>query len=100
MPLLDKYKDYHTNPANETIDQVVKRITNLNGAFCKILFNNILVGGICVYWKEGTQFWIRPMFILPYYQGNGIAPESNSFSRGKIPRGKNLGIMDDLRGAK
>ena len=26
MPLLDKYKDYETNPANETIERVITRI--------------------------------------------------------------------------
>lgn len=26
MPLLEKYKDYNTNPANETIERVITRI--------------------------------------------------------------------------
>lgn len=76
MPLLDKYKDYKTNPASETIDSVLTRINNPNGCFYKILTNNTLVGAICVFWKEYVQFWISPMFILPCYQGKGIAQET------------------------
>uniref|UniRef100_UPI0035AC076D GNAT family N-acetyltransferase n=1 Tax=Bacillus bingmayongensis TaxID=1150157 RepID=UPI0035AC076D len=74
MSLLEKYKDYKTNPANETIEKVIARINNPNGGLYKILVDNILVGAICVFWKEKTtQFWISPMFILPNYQGKGIA---------------------------
>ena len=78
MPLLKKYKDYETSPANESIDRVIARINNPNGALYKILSNDILVGAICIYRKEETQFWISPMFILPEYQGKGIAQKALS----------------------
>jgi RimJ/RimL family protein N-acetyltransferase len=73
MPLLEKYKDYQTNPANETINRVITRINNPQGGFFKILVENRLVGAICVISKVDEQFWISPMFILPEYQGKGIA---------------------------
>ncbi|MGG3890785.1 GNAT family N-acetyltransferase [Metabacillus fastidiosus] len=76
LPLLDKYKDYETNPANETIERVIKRINKTNGGFYKILVDNTLVGAICVFWKENTKFWISPMFILPAYQGKRIAQKA------------------------
>jgi GNAT superfamily N-acetyltransferase len=76
MPLLDKYKDYDTNPANETIDRVLTRINSPDGGFYKILADNKLVGAICVFWKEDVQFWISPMFILPTYQEKGIAQKA------------------------
>lgn len=76
MPLLEKYKDYHTNPAKETIERVITRINNPNGRFYKILVNNNLVGAICVFWREDVQFWISPMFILPTEQGKGIAQKA------------------------
>lgn len=63
MPLLNKYKDYETNPANETIERVTIRINKPNGSFYKIFADNKLVGAICIYWKEERQFWISPMFI-------------------------------------
>ncbi|MRX73941.1 GNAT family N-acetyltransferase [Bacillus lacus] len=71
-PLLDKYQDHDTNPGNESIDRVFKRIHNPNGAFYKIIADETLAGAICVYWKEGCQFWISPMFISPEFQGKGI----------------------------
>lgn len=76
MPLLKKYKDYETNPANETIERLISRINNPFGGFYKIVVDNILVGAICVLWKDTTQFWISPMFILPEFQGQGIAQKA------------------------
>ncbi len=75
-PLLEKYKDFNTNPANETIDRVITRINNPDGDFYKIKVDNILVGAIYVFWKEQTQFWLSPMFILSTYQGKGIAQQA------------------------
>jgi GNAT superfamily N-acetyltransferase len=77
LPLLEKYKDFETNPANESVEQVIRRINNPQGGFYKILVDNMLVGAICLFWKEeGMQFWISPMFILPEYQGKGIAQKT------------------------
>lgn len=75
-PLLEVYKDYDTNPANETIDRVITRINRPDGAFYKIFLDEVIVGAICVFWKEQTQFWISPMFILPEQQGKGIAQKA------------------------
>lgn len=76
QPLLEKYKDFDTNPANETIERVVTRINNPSGDFYKISVDEVLVGAIYVLWKEQTQFWISPMFILSAYQGQGIAQKA------------------------
>ncbi|MEN1936236.1 GNAT family N-acetyltransferase [Paenibacillus sp. 102] len=86
-PLLEKYKDYKTNPANETIDKVIARINRPNGGFYKILVNHTFVGAICVFWKEKTtQFWISPMFILPNYQGKGIAQKTLTLIEKMFPQ--------------
>jgi RimJ/RimL family protein N-acetyltransferase len=76
MPLLKVYKDYGTNPANETIERVKRRINNPDGGFYKIQFEEVLVGAICVFWRKKTQFWISPMFISLEYQGKGIAQKA------------------------
>ncbi|WP_249872851.1 GNAT family N-acetyltransferase [Oceanobacillus saliphilus] len=76
MPMLDRYKDFETNPANETIERVITRINNPEGGFYKILAENKLIGAICIFWKEEVRFWISPMFILPSYQGKGIAQKA------------------------
>jgi len=76
QPLLEKYKDFDTNPANETLERVIMRINNPTGDFYKITVDNVPVGAIYVWWKEQTQCWISPMFILPAYQGRGIAQKA------------------------
>ncbi|ALQ68298.1 N-acetyltransferase [Bacillus thuringiensis serovar finitimus] len=85
-PLLNKYKDYETNPANESIEKTILRINNLSSNYY-----SSLVGAICISQKEiPFKFWISPMFIHPNYQGKGIAqkvlilieemfPEARSF---------------------
>jgi RimJ/RimL family protein N-acetyltransferase len=85
-PLLEKYKDYETNPANENLERVYTRINYPNGGFYKILANNIIVGAIRVFWKEDEQFWISPMFILPEYQGKGFAQKAIILIEGKFPQ--------------
>nr|WP_144926679.1 GNAT family N-acetyltransferase [Paenibacillus bovis] len=86
MPLLQKYQDYETNPANETIEKVIRRINRSNGGFFKILADNILVGAICIYWKENYQFCISPMFIHPAFQGNGIAQKTITIIEKMFPQ--------------
>ncbi len=87
LPLLEKYQDFETNPANESVERVVKRITNPQGGFYKILLDKVLVGAICVFWKEDvTQLWISPMFILPEYQGQGIAQKSIALVKKLFPQ--------------
>ncbi|MFY0758916.1 GNAT family N-acetyltransferase [Metabacillus dongyingensis] len=86
LPLLDKYKDYKTNPANETIGGVIKRINNPNGGFYKIIADNSNVGAICIFWKEEVQFWISPMFILSEYQGKGIAQKAITLVEEMFPK--------------
>ncbi|MEH7402004.1 GNAT family N-acetyltransferase [Gottfriedia acidiceleris] len=86
MPLLEKYKDYDTNPANEPIENVIRRINYSSGDFYKIYYNDVLVGAICIYWKEETKFWISPMFILPEYQGLGIAQKAIQLIEEQFPQ--------------
>ncbi|MDX8361597.1 GNAT family N-acetyltransferase [Cytobacillus sp. IB215316] len=99
-PLLQKYKDYETNPANEKIDRVITRITDPNRKFYKIIVNQTLIGGICIYSKEETRFWISPMFILPSYQGNGLAQKTLQLIEQMYPQAKSwelLTILEEKR---
>ncbi|WP_368657091.1 GNAT family N-acetyltransferase [Metabacillus halosaccharovorans] len=86
MPLLDKYKDYETNPANENIEKVVSRINRPNGGFYKIIADNKLVGAIYIFTNEEAQFWISPMFILPTFQGKGIAQKAIKLIEDMFPQ--------------
>ncbi|HGH7183337.1 TPA: GNAT family N-acetyltransferase, partial [Bacillus luti] len=51
-PLLNKYKDYETNPANESIEKTILRINNPRSNFYKMMIDSNLVGAICISQKE------------------------------------------------
>ncbi|PGT19748.1 GNAT family N-acetyltransferase [Bacillus cereus] len=85
-PLLNKYKDYETNPANESVEKTISRINNTDGGYYKIKVDSDLVGAICISHKEEkSRFWISPMFILPNYQGRGIAQKILTLIEGMFP---------------
>ncbi|HWK23014.1 MAG TPA: GNAT family N-acetyltransferase [Ureibacillus sp.] len=73
QPLMDKYLDYQTNPANEPINRLFEKIQY--SSFFKIVFEGKIVGGIRVV-KKSNSYWISPIFILPEYQGKGIAQQA------------------------
>ncbi|HFJ9437669.1 MULTISPECIES: GNAT family N-acetyltransferase [Bacillus] len=72
-PILNKYKDYNTSPANESIEKTILRINNPSNNYYKIILDSNLVGAICISKEIPNKFWISPMFIHPNYQGKGIA---------------------------
>lgn len=86
LPLLEVYKDYNTNPAKETIERTITRINNPSGGFYKIIMDTTLVGAINIFCKEENQFWISPMFILPKYQGQGIAQKAIKQTENNFPQ--------------
>ncbi len=93
LPLLDKYKDYDTNPANENIEKMIKRLNNPNGEFYKIVFNDHVVGAINVLWEErNTEYRISPMFISTEYQGMGIAQEAIKMVEDRYSKAKSWSL--------
>ncbi len=85
-PLLKKYQDYDTNPANETIDRVYARIHHPAGCFFKIIADGQLVGAICIRWKEDVHFRISPLFLAPDAQGNGFAKQAMLLAEARYPQ--------------
>jgi GNAT superfamily N-acetyltransferase len=73
MPLLDKYQDFETSPANEPISMIVDRINQSFTDYYIIKADALAVGAIRVVKNEDNQYRISPIFILPEYQGKGIA---------------------------
>ena len=87
-PLLEKYQDYDTNPANETIDRVYTRIHHPAGCFYKIIADGQLFGAICIRWKEDVHFRISPLFLAPDVQGNGFAKQAMLLAEARYPQAK------------
>ena len=68
--LLDKYQDFETNPASETILNVEMRLKQNFTFFYFIFIDNKKVGAIRVvdYKEKNKNKRISPLFILPEYR--------------------------------
>ena len=71
-PLLEKYQDFDTNPANEGVERIVERFQESFTTYYFILLDDVRIGAIrLVHWKDRDRARISPIFILPQYQGKG-----------------------------
>ena len=72
---LDKYQDFETNPANESISNVEMRLKQNFTFFYFIFVDNKKVGAIRVvdYKERDRNKRISPIFVLPEYRNKGIA---------------------------
>lgn len=73
MPLLNKYQDYETSPANESVERTIDRLNQSFTEYYIIKSSNLTVGGIRIVRKENKTYRVSPIFILPEHQGKGIA---------------------------
>lgn len=79
MPLYEKYHDDETSPAKESLDTVRWKITDrAKSDFYIVEFEGEPVGGIRVRSHNGGNTtegvrWISPIFVIPSFQGKGIA---------------------------
>lgn len=72
-PLLKKYKDFNTSPGNETLEEVVSKIKDLNSDYYIIQYDNVPIGGIRIVKVKNNIYRISTIFIMPKYQGRGFA---------------------------
>ncbi|MDN4494781.1 GNAT family N-acetyltransferase [Ureibacillus aquaedulcis] len=73
QPLLEKYLDYEKNPANEPINRLFEKIQY--SSFFKMVVDQKCVGGIRIV-ARNNSYWISPIFVLPEFQGKGIAQQA------------------------
>ncbi|WP_259391558.1 GNAT family N-acetyltransferase [Paenibacillus sp. 1011MAR3C5] len=85
LPLLHKYMDDDTNPANEPLDRLIDKIRN--GRFYTIIVNCVVVGAIRIVQRQNSA-WISPIFVLPEFQGRGIAQRAIRLAEGLFPEHK------------
>ena len=73
--LLRKYRDYDTNPGNESLDRIRARLEQPRTYFYFIMLEDVPVGAIRVVdaHDAGQKKRISPLFILPEYRGRGLA---------------------------
>ena len=74
-PLLEKYRDFDTNPGNETLERVQRRLEQPETFFYRIMLGGETVGAIRVFDPQDSASpkRISPLFVLTEYQGKGVA---------------------------
>ena len=73
--LLNKYQDYGTNPASETLNRTVERLSMPETYFYFIEYEGKFAGAIRVVDKNDdvTPKRISPLWVMPDFRGKGIA---------------------------
>lgn len=73
MPLLKKYEDYDTSPANEAVDRIIARLNQPFTDYYIIKHLDCEVGAIRIVSLGSNVYRVSPVFILPEHQGKGMA---------------------------
>lgn len=76
--LLEKYQDFDTNPGNESVEKVEARLKQDFTFYYFICIGQQKVGAVRVVDKKEAvkNKRISPIFILPEFQGKGLAQEA------------------------
>lgn len=76
--LLEKYRDFETSPASEGVESVEARLKQDTTFYYFICIGQQKVGAVRVVDKKeaGKNKRISPIFILPEFQGRGIAQKA------------------------
>lgn len=77
-PLLDKYGDVATNPAAEPLERIQNRLQQSETDYYFICLNSQKIGAIRVVRLPEDTCRISPMFLLPEFQGKGLAQQTLS----------------------
>lgn len=73
LPLLMRYQDHLQSPANETCAHVAERLAKKTSDHYLICLDDTPVGAMSVYRKPMGRCRLNRLFILPAFQGRGIA---------------------------
>jgi len=74
--ILEKYKDYETNPAAEPVERIEYRMAQPFSIYYFICYNHEKIGAIRLHKLSKDTYRISPMFILPEYQDHGYAQQA------------------------
>jgi GNAT superfamily N-acetyltransferase len=70
---LVSYQDYETNPACESIDQMLYKINASD--YYTIYFHDLIIGGVAVQNRADYEYRISPMYLSPSYQNKGLGTQ-------------------------
>jgi len=74
--LLERYQDYDTNPAAEPVEKTIMRLSQPWRCFYFVMEGDTPVGAISVRVLDEGWKKLGPLWVLPAYQGRGIAQEA------------------------
>jgi len=72
--LLERYRDYETNPASEPLERTVQRLCD-GSSFYFIVESGEKVGAVRVV-EDGERKRISPVFIMPQHRRKGLAQQA------------------------
>lgn len=84
-PLLARYQDALTNPANETAGRVAARLADPGTDSYLIRADGVIVGAASVNRKGGGQYRLGRLFVLPSWQGHGVATQALRLIEARYP---------------
>lgn len=76
LPLLKKYQDYDTNPAVETEEIILHKLSRSGTTAYGFCVNGTLVGCVRIHKCEDKDCRVSALCVLPEYQNLGIAQEA------------------------
>ena len=76
--LLEKYRDFDTNPASESLEKIQNKFSQSFTDYYFIMLDKTKIGVMRVVRLSDTTCRISPMLILPEYQNNGYAQQALS----------------------
>ena len=85
IPILEKYQDTETNPASESLEKTLYRITDPLRGFYKILRGSVLVGGIAINHTAPKAIFLGPIFVDPDFQNQKIAQKALELIESILP---------------
>lgn len=71
--LLEKYHDFDTNPACESLEKIREKMSQPFTRYYFIISQNVKIGAVRVVTVDESSKRISPIFILPEYQNMGYA---------------------------
>ena len=86
--LLEKYRDYATNPGAESVARIRQRFENSKVDQYWIQLGVIDIGYIRIQQKENNLYRLSQMFILPAFQDRGYAQKAIQQAEAKYQIGR------------
>ncbi|MCQ2499030.1 MAG: GNAT family N-acetyltransferase [Lachnospiraceae bacterium] len=75
--LLDKYQDYGTSPANESLEKIIAKYEQPWTTYYYIMSDDIVVGAVRIVNKnDGSRKRISPIWIMAEFRNKGYAQQA------------------------